>query len=315
MTWLKSFILFSLIFLVGCTYSGNVVKEFNGLTEVYFCPIDDCKSVLLRELNDANDIKCAYYDLDLPDVAEILVSKRAKLVFDHASSIILNNSVVDPKYSQMHNKFCILDGKTILTGSMNPTFRDTSVNYNNFLVFHSIQMASAYEKEFKQMFNGTFSAKKKEVSKIHDFFVNDETVNVYFCPQDWCATKILYALDTAQESIYFMTFSFTHDQMGELLVKKHSLGVDVRGLFEKSQNNDYSEFPRLNASGIPIKWEATGANLHHKVFIIDKKIVVTGSMNPSLNGDTSNDENVVIIHDEELALSFYNEFERIYGKL
>ena len=53
--------------------------------------------------------------------------------------------------------------------------------------------------------------------------------------------------------------------------------------------------------------------MHHKVFIIDKKIVVTGSFNPTGNGDTNNDENILIIHDEGVAQKYLKEFERVWS--
>jgi phosphatidylserine/phosphatidylglycerophosphate/cardiolipin synthase-like enzyme len=51
--------------------------------------------------------------------------------------------------------------------------------------------------------------------------------------------------------------------------------------------------------------------MRHKVIIIDKKIVVTGSMNPTSSGNLRNDENVLIIYDENIAKKYLNEFERM----
>ena len=48
--------------------------------------------------------------------------------------------------------------------------------------------------------------------------------------------------------------------------------------------------------------------MHHKVCIIDEKIVVTGSFNPTGSGDYRNDENILIIHNEEIAKRFVEEF-------
>jgi phosphatidylserine/phosphatidylglycerophosphate/cardiolipin synthase-like enzyme len=53
--------------------------------------------------------------------------------------------------------------------------------------------------------------------------------------------------------------------------------------------------------------------MHHKVFIIDEKIVITGSFNFSAGADESNDENVVIIEDPALAKAFMAEFQRVYS--
>ncbi|MFH1064425.1 MAG: phospholipase D-like domain-containing protein [Candidatus Woesearchaeota archaeon] len=54
--------------------------------------------------------------------------------------------------------------------------------------------------------------------------------------------------------------------------------------------------------------------MHHKVFIIDEKVVVTGSFNPSSNADKNNDENLLIIHDPIVAAEFLEEFERVWGE-
>ena len=58
--------------------------------------------------------------------------------------------------------------------------------------------------------------------------------------------------------------------------------------------------------------------LHHKYLIVDvdstsDPTVVTGSMNWSANGDDTNDENTLIIHDAPIANQFYQEFAaRLY---
>ena len=51
--------------------------------------------------------------------------------------------------------------------------------------------------------------------------------------------------------------------------------------------------------------------LHHKVFVIDGSIVVTGSYNPTLSGNTRNDENMLIIHDRGIAQQYIQEFLRL----
>ena len=296
------------LFLTACTVTANVVREFSDPTEVYFCPQEDCKGIYLQQLHSAQKIHCAVYDIDIPEVIDELNNKSADVVLDHESSLHTKNAVLDSKYTQMHNKFCILDDKTVLTGSMNPTKRDTSINYNNLVILHSKQIAQVYETEFQELFGGTFSGGDR-TAKTH-FYLNDEDVQIYFCPEDWCVNKVLDTLSTAQESIYFMTFSFTHDKIGDMLIDKHNAGLTVEGIMEKSQNNAFSEYKRLEGI-LPVQWEETGANLHHKVFIIDRRIVVTGSMNPSVNGDTKNDENVVIIESPRLAESFLHAYEMI----
>ena len=76
---------------------------------------------------------------------------------------------------------------------------------------------------------------------------------------------------------------------------------------ETRQISQYSQFERLKHNNIEVIKDQNPNNLHHKVFIIDRETVITGSFNPSANGDKHNDENLVIIHDKEIAERFAME--------
>ena len=47
---------------------------------------------------------------------------------------------------------------------------------------------------------------------------------------------------------------------------------------------------------------------------LDNETVITGSYNPTANGNQNNDENILIIHDKEIAAQYDKEFERIFNK-
>ena len=51
--------------------------------------------------------------------------------------------------------------------------------------------------------------------------------------------------------------------------------------------------------------------MHHKVIIIDDRIVIFGSFNFSDNADTQNDENLLIVDSPDIARAFKAEFERV----
>ena len=52
--------------------------------------------------------------------------------------------------------------------------------------------------------------------------------------------------------------------------------------------------------------------MHHKVIIIDDETVITGSYNFSRNAERSNDENILIIKNKEIAREFNREFRRCW---
>ena len=54
--------------------------------------------------------------------------------------------------------------------------------------------------------------------------------------------------------------------------------------------------------------------MHHKLIMVDDRIVVTGSYNFSNNAKTSNDENTLIVNSSEVAGIYRQEFERVWGE-
>jgi len=87
-------------------------------------------------------------------------------------------------------------------------------------------------------------------------------------------------------------------------------------VMEASQNasNQGSEYERLNQDqNIEVRLDANPHNLHHKVIVIDGRTVITGSYNFSRSAETRNDENVVVLHDADVAASYLEEFERVFA--
>ncbi len=74
----------------------------------------------------------------------------------------------------------------------------------------------------------------------------------------------------------------------------------------------YNQYKNLIANNIKIKKDTNPAIMHHKVFIIDNRTLITGSYNPTKSANTKNDENILIIHDERIAKKYLEEFEKLY---
>jgi len=300
----------------GAAISGVITDD--GKIEVYFCPQDDCEQALVSFLDSAGQsIHCALYDIGLKSVQQTLLEKsktmEVKVVTDDEYLKKFNYPFVKAdSYGLMHNKFCIIDGIKVSTGSMNPTDNDAHKNNNNLLLIASSVMAQNYEDEFSELWDGRFKGGEKV--RHPELVLSNIPVRNYFCPDDSCAYHVKEELKKAQESIHFMTFSFTNEGIANILLLKNVDGVSVRGVMETTQVSKYSQFERLKNNGIDVVKDQNKKNMHHKVFIIDSKTVVTGSFNPTANGDQRNDENIIIIEDETIARLFLEEFERVYGE-
>ncbi len=291
-----------------------------GTIALYFCPHEDCETALLEFLNSAEQsIHCALFDIGLESVQQMLLEKSEAI---EVLAVTDNNYlekfsypfVRSDSYGLMHNKFCIIDGEKVSTGSMNPTFNGAHKNNNNLLFIESGVLAQNYEDEFQEMWGGTF--KRGERVKNPDVKIGDTLMHNYFCPEDLCAERIKEELKKAQGSIYFMAFSFTHDGIANVMLLKRLDGIKIKGVMETRQVNEHSVFNLLQyqLGEENILKDKNPQNMHHKVFIIDEKTVITGSMNPTGGGDERNDENVLIIEDEGIARRFVDEFWKVYGE-
>lgn len=287
-----------------------------GTLQVYFCPREACEEKQVELLTSAQEsIHCALYDIGLPSVQQTLLEKSQKMdvrvVTDSDYLKKFNHSFVHADTSGlMHNKFCIVDGRKLSAGSMNPTNNDAHKNNNNFILVESEVAARNYEAEFQELWSGVF--KKGDPVANPKIMLGEIPIETYFCPEDHCAARVKEELKKATISIYFMTFSFTHEGIADILLLKHIDGIAISGVMETRQISQYSVFSLLEYQGIPVRQDGNKNNLHHKVFIIDNETVITGSFNPTDGGDRRNDENLMIIRDKSIAAQFLQEFKYVW---
>jgi phosphatidylserine/phosphatidylglycerophosphate/cardiolipin synthase-like enzyme len=63
-----------------------------------------------------------------------------------------------------------------------------------------------------------------------------------------------------------------------------------------------------------VRQDGIGGLMHHKVFIIDNQIVITGSYNFSRSAEERNDENILVIYNTDIAQEFLKEFKRVQAE-
>ena len=109
-----------------------------------------------------------------------------------------------------------------------------------------------------------------------------------------------------------MAFSFTHDKLGDAMREKHRNGIDVKGVFDESGLNRYSEYQIMDRDGLSVTVDRTRGAMHHKVIVIDEKTVITGSYNFSKSAEIRNSENLLIIKgNKKIAQAYIEEFKRL----
>ncbi len=222
----------------------------------------------------------------------------------------------DGRGALMHNKFWIFDGYLVWTGSTNITKNGNFRNNNNVIVIKSKRVGEMYEREFAEMFvDGQFGPRSPSTVELQSTVVNNTPIDVLFAAEDEVMSYLVPLAQGAEKSIRIMAFSFTHDDLGTAVLDQAKIGVDVMGIFEKrSSETEYSELPNLYCAGVPVRQDGNPGTFHHKVIIIDDAILITGSLNFSDNANDSNDENVIIIQNAEIAAKYLQEFERRWAE-
>jgi phosphatidylserine/phosphatidylglycerophosphate/cardiolipin synthase-like enzyme len=223
----------------------------------------------------------------------------------------------DNRESLMHDKFAVIDRREVWTGSMNLTVSSAYLSNNNLLRVISPELAENYRVEFEEMFAGDqFGAGSPANTPYPLVSVGATRIETYFSPEDGTAERLLALIRSAQKSIYFLAYSFTSDEIGAALLERAQAGVDVAGVLDESQalTNSGAEYERLRAQGLEVYLDGNPEDMHHKVILVDEKIVVTGSYNFSASAEERNDENTLILHDPEIAGLYRLEFEKIMAE-
>lgn len=139
-------------------------------TEVYFTHVDDIQSIILLKINNAEDfIDVAMYMFTDFVLASALVEARERGI---EIRIYLDRSQVTARYTQskylvqnavdirissnnyiMHNKFAIIDGELLITGSYNWTQSANTRNDENLTIIDCIYVIEAYQEQFEKLWS------------------------------------------------------------------------------------------------------------------------------------------------------------------
>ncbi|MDX1991103.1 MAG: phospholipase D-like domain-containing protein [bacterium] len=273
----------------------------------------------------------AAYEWNSPRLTEAVLGAlrrnvRVRMVVDDEGTIEDDDTTIgqlidagaqvvdDSRSALMHNKFMILDSQVVWTGSTNFTINDVYRNNNNLIMLRSRRAVEAYQAEFDEMFGGQFGPRSSDSNSVN-FAQDGVPIQIYFAPENQVLQRIVPVVQRAQTSIRFMTFSFTEATIAEAILARSEAGVSVQGIFEtRGSETEFSELRPLFCAGLDVRQDGNPNTFHHKVIIVDNRIVITGSFNWSQNATTANDENLVIIEDPALAAQFSAEFDRVWQR-
>lgn len=317
---------------VEARFAPTVEFDPNGLEPWIVKMIDDAQT----------SIDLCVFEFGLIRVAQALVRAKERgveirVVYDnedeHEEAVkLLKRKKIPAKddagrSNLMHNKFMVIDGKRVWTGSTNLSPIALYQQDNNALLLESAELARVYTAEFEEMFvaqqfgsqspaNTRWSKWKDQPSVKRDWVAidADTAVQVYFAPEDGAMDRLIEEVKRAKKSIRFLAFAFTSQRLFDVIIERMNDGVVVEGIFE-SRHAGWADTKcgPLHAAGAKVRFDANPVPLHHKVVIIDEEVVCTGSFNFTEGADKSNDENMLIIRSEPIGAAFTREFRALFS--
>lgn len=335
-----------MVVLFNFPVNHSVASSDDNLA-IYTTQIDDSVASWIDK--SVNTLDIAMYNLNRPVIQDaindaydrgvqvryIAEGNNANIGLDYLN---LNIPVLERENalsSGMHNKFMIIDadsteGAWIMGGSTN--FSSNMIDDPNNMIFIQDQsLARSYRVEFEEMWGSSGAQPNASNSKFgenkanntpHKFLVNGDPVELYFSPSDGTTQAIIETIETADASVDFSTLVFTRDDIAESIIQlNYDFFVTVSGIIEQI-NSTGSEYQVLIDEGVNVlSYQDLPGQLHHKLVIVDHAsldndpLVLTGSHNWSSAAETSNDENILIIHNADIANQYYQEYSARYNEV
>jgi phosphatidylserine/phosphatidylglycerophosphate/cardiolipin synthase-like enzyme len=233
-----------------------------------------------------------------------------------------------------HNKTIVLDSPTnqiVVCGSTNFSWRALFVQSNNALVLRGKDAADAFSEAFEQYWQhddpGAFSI--TAAAGLSDLKLNEIDAQVAFSPhsaQNALLAQVAEDIGQHTGSTLLYSLAFLYQTPGPILDAIKTVTEDdavfVYGISDRKVGGIEVQRPNGNVDPVypdelsahvpePFKSEVTGnggIRMHHKFVVIDfdkpTARVYLGSYNFSHAADAANGENLLIIRDPRVAVSY-----------
>lgn len=136
-------------------------------------------------------------------------------------------------------------------------------------------------------------------------------IQVCFSPNQNCTQMLVDAINASTHNIYVQAYSFTSYPIAKALVAASGRGVSVMIIVDKTDIDPahFSVLPYIKQHNISIFVDDQVNIAHNKVMIFDGNAVETGSFNFTNAAQRLNAENMLIIHNPEVAQTYLDNWQ------
>jgi len=209
-----------------------------------------------------------------------------------------------------HAKFMLVDELALATGSNNWSSTGTSINEESTIVIRSVAedpLLGAFACDFEAI----WAAKPNDAAAC-------ATAEAKFTPSSAPIKMIEEELRRATKTIDVLMHHLAFEDLVKELAKAAERGVQVRVIVNAADRAEHTgpAWDRLRAAGGQLRYKQTNAELyqlmHHKLVVVDDRVVVNGSGNWSGSAFFKNFENYVRYRDPRIARPYRELFDRLW---
>ena len=209
-----------------------------------------------------------------------------------------------------HAKFMMVDNLQLITGSNNWSSTGTSINEESAIAVLSVEDDPLIH-GFACHFTAIWDRRPGDAGACSN-------TEVAFAPSSKPIALIKEEITRAQKSIDVLMHHFVFDDLVTELAKAAERGVRVRVIVNAADRMEPTgaKWDRLFAAGGQLRFKQTNADafqlMHHKLMVVDDKVVVNGSGNWSGSAFFKNFENTVRYRDTRISRPYVALFDRLW---
>ncbi len=145
------------------------------------------------------------------------------------------------------------------------------------------------------------------------YSIQPPSVEMAFSPNGGATEVVLHTIASANSTVRVAAYSFTSKPIAMALLEAQKRGVDVRLVVDKSNATArYMAATFLANQGVLVRVDYRYAIMHDKFIVVDGAMVETGSFNFTTAAEKKNAENVLVLHDPEVAQQYTQEWDRLW---
>jgi phosphatidylserine/phosphatidylglycerophosphate/cardiolipin synthase-like enzyme len=304
-----------------CTVD-TTVKDWNNpelKASLRFSPRDYVEDYVLGELASAKkQVRMAFFNISLYEIpavlktlkedgvdVDVLLDKKQQdqeynTMFESLTKAGISVTLIENTKAEdatMHDKFTVIDGSLLITGSANYSSTAFNKSDEDLLTVENTDLCSRYLAEFDEL-----KAGGKEKSPDYP---ESAKIQAWMSPEDSVNKKIESLIENAETHVLVAMFQINLENLVSDLIDVKNKGLTVLVILDGLHLAEGGAEKTLMDAGVNVilaeNTSGQYSEMHSKILVVDHQIVAMGSYNWTAIASFYNDENLVIINDAQMA--------------